>query len=142
MRSSRLLAGLIFTVACFAESAKTIDAPATTVHGKLVQRAGRTPAIETAAHKLFTLEGDGSTEHVLDDKRLSGADLEAKGHFTASGRFQVDPFYTHALHVLKNGKRFLITYWCDVCSIRQYEPGPCWCCQRETALNLREDDAP
>jgi hypothetical protein len=112
----------------------------TTVRGKLVQHEGQTPAIETAEHKLITLAGDGSTEHVLHDSRLAGVDLEAKGHFTAADRFQVDPFHTQALHVIKNGKRLHITYWCDVCSIRSYEPGPCWCCQRETKLDLREPD--
>src|SRR5579863_2588579 len=140
MRSLWLLAGLIFALAAFAESPKTADAPIT-VRGKLVQREGHTPAIETGEHKLITLEGDGPTAHVLHDKRLAGADLEAKGHFAAPDRFQVDPFHTHAIHVLKDGKRFMITYWCDVCSIRQYEPGPCWCCQRETALDLREDSS-
>lgn len=58
----------------------------------------------------------------------------------ATDQFQVDPSYTHAVHVLKDGKKFMVTYWCDVCSIRQYEPGPCWCCQRETHLDLRPLD--
>ena len=130
----------IFSFLCWAESPKTVDTPAATVRGKLIQGDHQAPAIETAEHKLVVLEGDGSTVHVLHDKRLAGMDLEAKGHFTAADHFQVDPFYTHALHVVKDGKRLLITYWCDVCSIRQYEPGPCWCCQRETALALKPDD--
>ncbi len=123
---------------CFAESPKTVDT--VTVRGKLIQRENQPPAIETAEHKLIVLEGDGSTVHVLHDKRLAGVDLEAKGHFTAAEHFQIDAFHTHALHVVKDGKRLLITYWCDVCSIRQYEPGPCWCCQRETALALKPED--
>jgi len=130
----------IFSLLSWAESPKTVDTQLVTVRGKLIQGENRAPAIETAEHKLIVLEGDGSTVHVLHDKRVAGMDLEAKGHFTAAGHFQVDPFYTHALHVVKDGKRLLITYWCDVCSIRQYEPGPCWCCQRETALALKPDD--
>lgn len=129
-----------FSCICFAESPKTADTPAATVRGKLIQRENQPPAIETAEHKLIVLEGDASTVHVLHDKRLAGLDLEAKGHFTAADHFQIDPFHTHALHVVKDGKRLLITYWCDVCSIRQYEPGPCWCCQRETALALKPED--
>ena len=89
---------------------------------------------------MIVLAGDGSTEHVLHDKRLAGLDLEAKGHFTAADRFQVDPFYRRALYVIKDGKRLMVTYWCEICSIRQYEPGPCWCCQRETKLDLHEPD--
>jgi hypothetical protein len=34
----------------------------------------------------------------------------------------------------------MITYWCDVCSIRAYTPGPCVCCQQETTLDLRDPD--
>lgn len=117
-----------------------MDTPGATVRGKLIQRENQAPAIETAEHKSIVLDGDGSTVHVLHDKRLAGVDLETKGHFTAADHFQIDPFHTHALHVVKDGKRLLITYWCDVCSIRQYEPGPCWCCQRETALALKPED--
>jgi hypothetical protein len=117
-----------------------VDTPAATVRGKLIQRENQPPAIETAEHKFIVLEGDASTVHVLHDKRLAGVDLEAKGHVTAADHFQIDPFHMHALHVVKDGKRLLITYWCDVCSIRQYEPGPCWCCQRETALALKPED--
>ncbi|PYT27183.1 MAG: hypothetical protein DMG58_20785 [Acidobacteria bacterium] len=131
-----------FTVVCFADSPKAPATPSTstTVHGKLIQRENRTTAIEAADHKLIVLAGDEATVHVLHDKRLAGLDFEAKGHFTAADRFQVDPFYTRALYVIQDGKRLMVTYWCEICSIRQYEPGPCWCCQRETKLDLHEPD--
>ena len=137
----RLAPCLIFVCACFADSPKAVETPAATLHGKLVQRENQPPAIETPDHKLVTLTGDGATEHVLHDKRLAGMEFEILGHFASAGQFQVDPSYTHAVHVVKDGKRFMVTYWCDVCSIRQYEPGPCWCCQRETHLDLRPLDA-
>ena len=140
MQLFRLLSCLILVTMCFAESPKAISTTATIVRGKLVQRENQPPAIETAEHKWIVLDGDGTTEHVLHDKRLAGEDFEALGHFTSADHFQVDPAYTHSLHVLKDGKRFMVTYWCDVCSIRQYEPGPCMCCQRETNLDLRELD--
>ena len=140
MRPPLILLPALFALACFAESPKTAESPIAGIRGKLVQHENQTPAVETADHKLIVLEGDGSTEHVLHDKRLAGLDFEVKGHFTDADHFQVDPFYTHALHVIQNGKRLLVTYWCDVCSIRQYEPGPCWCCQRETALALKPED--
>jgi hypothetical protein len=135
-----LLLLAIFTAVCFADSPKSPETASTSVHGKLIQRENQTPAIETADHKLIALAGDASTEHVLRDKRLAGLDLEAKGHFTAADRFEVDPFYSRALYVIKDGKRLMVTYWCEICSIRQYEPGPCWCCQRETKLDLHEPD--
>lgn len=137
----RLISSVLFVCACFAEAPKAVEAPAATVRGKLVQRENQPPAIETADHKLIALTGDGATEHVLHDKRLAGMKFEIVGHFAGADQFQVDPSYTHAVHVLQDGKRFMVTYWCDTCSIRQYEPGPCWCCQRETRLDLRPLDS-
>jgi hypothetical protein len=140
MQFVRLLACLTLVSACFAESPKPADTPAAIVRGKLVQHENQPPMLETTEHKLIVLEGDGTTEHVLHDKRLDGDEFEALGHFTSADHFRVDPAYTHALHVLKDGKRLSVTYWCEICSIRQYEPGPCMCCQRETHLDLRELD--
>jgi|SRR5437588_574181 len=111
-----------------------------TLRGKLIVRDGKPPAIETSEHKLIAVDGDSPTHKVLNDKRVDGFEVEARGHFTAPDRFQVDPQHTHALLVHQNGKLKMITYWCDVCSIRAYAPGPCVCCQKETTLELRDPD--
>ncbi len=111
------------------------------VRGKLVQRPGKPPAVETRDGKTVALDGDEETRGVLNDKRLAGFDLEAKGHFTAPDRFQVDPIHTRAMFVYKDGRARLITYWCDTCSIRTYTPGLCWCCQQETTLDLRDPES-
>lgn len=124
-------AALAVSFACLAES------PA--VRGKLTQREGQTPAIETPDHKFISMQGDVPTMGVLQDKRLAGADLEAHGTLSVD-TLAVDPIHTKALFVHKAGKRLLITYWCDVCSIRTYTPGLCWCCQEETHLDLREQE--
>jgi hypothetical protein len=137
----RFLVCLALLCACVAKSTEAADPAATSIRGKLVQGEGRAPAIETTDHKLIALAGDRSTEHVLRDKRLAGMEFELIGHFTGAETFQIDPAYTHAVHVIKDGRRFMVTYWCEICSIRQYEPGPCWCCQRETNLDLRELDS-
>jgi len=135
MRFQRLL-----ILAVLSLSAGFAAAPATSsIRGALTQRDGK-PAIELSGHKLIALDGDEPTRGILNDKRLAGADMEATGHFTAPGRFVVDPIHTKALHVYKDGKRHTISYWCDTCSIRTYTPGICWCCQQETALDLQDDD--
>ena len=129
-----VLAGCL-SIACLGQEPK----PAT-IRGTLVQRAGQPPAIETSDHHIISLDGDQPTKGVLNDKRLAGFDLEAKGRFTAPDRFLVDPIHTKAMFVHKDGHVKVITYWCDVCSIRTYTPGPCWCCQKETLLDLRDPD--
>jgi hypothetical protein len=111
-----------------------------TLRGRLAQPDGGPPALETAVHKMIRLDGDEATRGVIGDQRLKGVEMEAKGHFTAPDRFLIDPIHTKAVLVHKDGRLKLVTYWCDVCSIRTYSPGPCWCCQKETTLDLRDPD--
>jgi len=110
------------------------------IRGKLTRSRDEKPALEIADHKLVYLEGDAGTMGVLNDKRLWNTDFEAVGHFTTPDRFEIDGIHTRAMFVHKDGKRLLITYWCDVCYIRTYTPGVCVCCQRYTDLDLREPD--
>jgi hypothetical protein len=113
--------------------------PSAFVRGRLVQRPGKPPAIETAGHDLVAAEGEPETLAVLNDKRLAGFDVELVGHYDAPGRFMVGPFYTStSIIVHKDGKRFSVSYWCPVCSIRAYTPGQCVCCQQDTKLDLQE----
>src|SRR3989442_1419142 len=92
------------------------DAPAAqkqaAIQGTLVQRPGSPPALETSDHRVIALDGDDPTKGVLNDKRLAGFHLEAKGHFTAPDQFLVDPIHTQALFVHKEGHVKVITYWC------------------------------
>jgi hypothetical protein len=134
MRFTCMLLWCGMAAACLAQSKPD------TIQGTLVQTAGKPPALATADHRLISLDGDDATKGVLNDKRLAGFHLEAKGHFTAPEQFLVDPIHTKALFVHKDGHVKVITYWCDVCSIRTYTPGPCWCCQKETTLDLRDPD--
>ena len=109
------------------------------VRGKLVQQDGKPPAIETSSHELVIAEGEPETIAVLNDKRLSPYEVELVGHYDGPGRFAVGPFYTAtSIIVHKDGKRYSVSYWCPICSIRAYKPGKCVCCQRETDLDLQE----
>jgi len=111
-----------------------------TLEGKLIIRLGAPAVLETASNQDIELDGDTPTRKVLHDERLSGMPVQATGHYTAAGKFLVDPQYKRALLVHKDGKLKMITYWCEVCGIRAYTPGPCVCCQGETELDLRDPD--
>lgn len=115
--------------------------PGLSIRGKLVQADPAKPALELTGHKLVYLSGDDATMGVLKDKRLAGMDLELIGHFNSPVQFEVDPINTTALYVHKDGKRYTISYWCDVCYIRTYTPGTCVCCQKYTDLDLREEES-
>ncbi len=94
--------------------------------------------LDTQGHGLVELKGDEATLAVLNDRRLAGADFEVVGHFEVPRRFLVEPIHTKAMFVHKNGKRYLISYWCETCAIRAYRPGLCMCCREEMALDLQE----
>src|SRR5262249_44078497 len=133
-----LLISALFRMAVSAAA----GAASQSIRGKLTQAAGQKPALETNPGKAILLEGDQATMGVLNDKRLWGTDFEAVGHFESPDRFSIDPIHTRSIFVHKDGKRLMITYWCDVCYIRTYTPGTCVCCQKYPDLDLRESDEP
>ena len=128
--AARTLVFCVCALACLATDAESV------LHGKLVQAPGKTPAIETADHRLITVTGDEPTRGVLKDKRIANMELEVKGVFTSANEFRINPIEKRSMIALKDGKRYRITYYCDTCSIRTYTPGPCMCCQEETRLDL------
>ena len=72
---------------------------------------------------------------------MNGFEVEATGHYTGPDKFLIDPQHTRALVVRewRQGEDDH-AYWCDVCYIRAYAPGPCVCCQKDTDLDLRDLD--
>lgn len=96
------------------------------------------PALEQGG-KLIYLRGDDDTMGVLRDERLKGADFEVVGQLEGD-TVSINPIHTAALLAYKDGKRLRVTYWCDVCAIRTYTPGLCWCCREDTELDLRDPD--
>jgi hypothetical protein len=77
----------------------------------------------------YKLSGDEFSEGQLRDGRLAGRLWELEGSLEPDGRFKI-----HKLFTVKDGKRFLVTYFCVVCNIRSHEPGRCMCCQDQTEL--------
>jgi hypothetical protein len=127
-----LAAGLIY-----AAPAKPGNA---TLSGRLVVTEGKPAVVQTADNKRVVLDGDDSTRQILQDKRLNGFKVEARGRYTSPDHFLIDPIYTHGIMVRKDGHLKLISYYCDTCNIRAWTPGPCVCCQRETRLDLIDPD--
>jgi hypothetical protein len=112
------------------------------VRGKLRNKPGLPPLLELSDGQSVLLSGDEPTIGVLRDFRLKDADFEALGAHRGPATFEIDPIHTRSLFVHREGKRLMVTYWCDICYIRTYTPGECWCCQEYTALDLRDPDAP
>jgi len=134
---TRLRLALFLTVLAISARAAQFDS----ARGTLIQRDGK-PALETAQHQIIWLTGDDAVTDVVNDERLRGTDFEALGHFSSPEHFEIAPIYERPLFVHKDGKRLMVTYWCSTCYIRTYRPGPCWCCHKETELDLRESVDP
>jgi hypothetical protein len=135
----KFLLAVLLTPALRREAWSAEGSPAR-VRGKLDQATDRQPGIFKPDGQRVALEGDQPSEAVLRDVRRAGVDFEADGRYLDQARFRVDPIYRRALHVWKDGRRLVVTYWCEVCAIRAWSPGPCACCQNETQLDLRDPD--
>jgi len=110
------------------------------VRGKLIVQEGKPTELQTSDGRRLRLDGDNPTRKVLGDSRLNGFEVQARGHLSSTGEFTIDPIHTHGFMVNRDGHLKMVTYWCEVCSIRAYTPGPCVCCQQETTLDLRDPD--
>ena len=106
-----------------------------TIRGTLVSPSGSVTgpddplAVSIAGGKKVTLTGDIFSQGQLRDQRLAGRTWEFEGNYLPGGEFEIQRLFT-----IKDGKRFKVTYWCEVCAIRTHEPGRCMCCQDETEL--------
>ena len=114
----------------FAENAPNL------VRGKL--RTGTAPAVEIPGGLRTELVTDKSSARVLVDRRLEGLEVEVSGRQIEPGRFEIGPFHLSPVRVIRDGKRLVITYWCETCSIRSLFPDLCVCCWEPTDLDLRE----
>jgi len=65
----------------------------------------------------------------LRDPRLAGRVWELEGIPSPNAPFEIQKLFT-----IKDDKRYVVTYYCDVCHIYTHEPGKCMCCQDETVL--------
>lgn len=107
------------------------------LRGKLV--AGR--KLEVGG-RLVSLESDEPVGMVLDDERLIGGELEVEGRAGGEGKFVIDEIHTKPLYTFVKGERLGVSYWCEICYIRTYSPGKCWCCQEDTKLDPKDPNTP
>ena len=99
------------------------------LRGHIRQVPGKPSVIELADHKTYIVSGDDFTKAQMTDPKLNGREIEIQGQLGQPGQFEATHLYT-----IKDGKRYKVTYWCDICSIRTHMPGRCMCCQGETEL--------
>jgi len=104
--------------------------------------SGYRAALAEGFEIIVKLDGDEPTKKVLGDARLNGFEIQAQGKFSTPVRFSLSLAHLRPLLVRDKGQWKLVTYWCEICSIRAFTPGPCACCQRNTELDLRDPEHP
>lgn len=96
----------------------------------------RVLAIHTDTGQILPLIEDTRARAFRKDQRLRKLHIELLVR-----RYENTP----AVQVIKvferkDGARYELDYWCDVCSIVMYETGPCACCQDDNRLRKRRVD--
>ena len=107
------------------------------LRGKLV--SGRKLQV---GNRVVELESDEPIGKVLDDERLFGTDFEVMGEAVGEGKFRIQEIHMKPLYIHVKGERLGVSYWCEVCYIRTYAPGKCWCCQEDTKLDPKDPNTP
>jgi len=90
-------------------------------------------ALETEDGKLWPIAKDARGRGFHLDDRLRGIEMELLVR-----RFEGAPvIQAIQVHTLRDGHKYELDYWCDICSIPMFELKPCECCQGPTRLRER-----
>ena len=90
----------------------------------------------TEKGEIHPLIKDIRSRGLFLDKRLRDRPMELHVHKYAGLPFVrlID------VYSFKDGKKHKLDYWCTICAIATFEPGPCPCCQDEIELRERPVD--
>jgi hypothetical protein len=89
--------------------------------------------LETADGKLHPIVKDVRGRGFWMDERLRGVEMELMVR-----RYEGSPFVqVMRVCTIKNGRKYELDYWCDICAIVMYELKECECCQGPTRLRER-----
>ena len=91
-------------------------------------------AIQTADGRLIPIAENIRGRAFRKDERLRDMEVEllVRRH-TRQPFVQIIRVYELA----DDDQRFEVDYWCDVCAINMFEPGPCSCCQDDNRIRKR-----
>ncbi len=93
------------------------------------------PGIRTAEGDLLVLVRTSSSAALFKDPRFQGRELVLAGRtFPRSGCLEVRRFGW-----ISGDGPCEVYYWCETCSIRGVDPGPCACCQGPVEMRERPE---
>lgn len=108
-----------------------VDAPPTVLTGQIVI-VDRSPVIRIDGKEIRLISNDEYLPLIMADERLASRTIRLEGQWKEKDRV----FEVQHLHTVKQGKEFRVLYYCSVCDLWSFKPGPCVCCTK--LLDLRE----
>ena len=81
--------------------------------------------------KLYKFDPLKPSTAVFTDARVRARDLQITARIDGKNQLELIK-----LQLIKEGNLYDIYYFCEICNIRAYTPGPCPCCRNE--LEFRE----
>lgn len=133
-RRSILLSALLSAGLASAEP-KSEASPKQTLRARLIAPVEDPIRVRDEQGNEHVLELDVDGVHTLHDPKLVDRLWDFEGRRTPDGRFEVFKMFT-----IKDGVRYKVTYYCEVCHIVSFRPGLCMCCQDEVALQETPED--
>jgi hypothetical protein len=97
--------------------------------------AAVTLMLKTADGKVYPLVKDRGARMFFKDPRLLNRPMRLTGRLLPGSQF----LQVVAVHSEVKGKLHDVYYWCDICTIRAFEPGICECCGMP--VEFREEPA-
>ena len=120
----RLLAALL------AVPLLSVAAERATVRGSIeAVEDGPVYLVAESGKKLELDIEEADAYHTFHDPELADRTWELEGFHKPGDHFEVRKLFT-----VKDGKRFHVTYYCEICHITSYRPGMCMCCQEDVEL--------
>ena len=88
-------------------------------------------ALDGSDGKSYTFNPSDPMVGMFSDTRVRGRDLQITASPRSDSQLEI-----LRVQSLRNGRLYDLYYFCDICNITAYSPGPCPCCRRD--LELKE----
>ena len=133
---------LLVLLAPFSRAAAGEDnAPLVVLRGRVVCLEGKCDgaaprfAMRATDQNLYTFLESDELAAIFLDPRVRGRELQITARLQAKDRLEIIKVKS-----IIDGRVYDLYYFCEVCNITAYVPGPCPCCRKE--LELRETPLP
>lgn len=110
-----------------------VSPQASDVSGKLAMVSGAPVlriGVGSEAKEIRLVSNDDHIQLILADERLFSRVLHVQGTWKEKDRV----FEVESLHTVRDGKEFKVAYYCPICNVWAFKPGPCICCLQPVEL--------